>query len=298
MKTLKSYRDQARESLKNNWWKAIGAYLLLSLVINIPSFITELYSTLEIEAPWTSIVLNVLTILLVPFSLGYTLSLLTHTRPGEGNFLKNSFEHTRDRYGALMGLLWLMILIFMVAVGIVAGAIGAIYSLEFNIILKYLLIAVLAVVGLVIYFKLAYGYRMAAYLLHDDTSLTALKALKKSAEMMQGKKRVLLMLDLSILHWLFYPSILIVIAALLIENTLGSSEAVGVLIAVIAAPIVLALLGLSFVLNAYSTAATAHFYEDLKAETYGEDDVEEEAVEAVEEAEAEEVETEEVHTED
>ena len=86
----------------------------------------------------------------------------------------------------------------------------------------------------------AYAYRMVPYLLHDYPELTPHEALKISRQMMQGRKGQLFVLDLTFIGWYILALI-----------TCG--------------------IGYLF-LTPYMQTATAHFYEDLKAETIVEEE--------------------------
>ena len=86
-------------------------------------------------------------------------------------------------------------------------------------------------VGIVI---LAYAYAMVPYLLRDYPELTATEALRTSRQMMRGHKWDLFVLDLTFIGWMILCCFT---------------------------------LGIGFIwLQAYMSAAHAHFYEDLKAE--------------------------------
>lgn len=104
-----------------------------------------------------------------------------------------------------------------------------------------LLLAALAEVGLGLITLfigtviLSYAYAMVPYLLRDYPELTATEALRTSREMMRGHKWDLFVLDLTFIGW----AILCCFTA-----------------------------GIGFLwLQPYVSAAHAHFYEDLKAET-------------------------------
>ena len=86
----------------------------------------------------------------------------------------------------------------------------------------------------------AYAYRMVPYLLNDYPELTPREALKISRQMMQGRKGQLFVLDLTFIGWYILALI-----------TCG--------------------IGYLF-LTPYMQTATAHFYEDLKAETIVEEE--------------------------
>ena len=109
-------------------------------------------------------------------------------------------------------------------------------------------------------FKLCYSYRLVPYLLHDNPQLKAFQALKESNQQMQGYKRVLLLLDLSIMQWYLYA---FVIALLLV--TLGGIVSSNGLLIIGGIVLLAGLIGMLF-LYPYILTASALFYEDLKNE--------------------------------
>lgn len=119
--------------------------------------------------------------------------------------------------------------------------------------LAYIIVVLLSVVTLCIGGVIfSYAYRMVPYLINDYPNLTPKEALRTSRQMMKGHKWDLFVLDLSFIGWIF-----------------------------------LAILtcGIGYMwLTPYMYTATAHFYEDLKAEKI----VDEDAEQAVEEVEVEE----------
>lgn len=83
-------------------------------------------------------------------------------------------------------------------------------------------------------FILAYAYAMVPYLLRDYPELTATEALRTSRQMMKGHKWNLFVLDFTFIGWMILCCFTF---------------------------------GIGFIwLQAYMSAAHAHFYEDLKAE--------------------------------
>ena len=109
-------------------------------------------------------------------------------------------------------------------------------------------------------FKLCYSYRLVPYLLHDNPQLKAFQALKESNQQMKGYKRVLLLLDLSIMQWYLYA---FVIALLLV--TLGGIVSSNGLLIIGGIVLLAGLIGMLF-LYPYILTASALFYEDLKNE--------------------------------
>lgn len=120
-----------------------------------------------------------------------------------------------------------------------------------TVLLMYAVVAVLSVVTLCIAGVIfSYAYRMVPYLINDYPNLTPREVLKTSRQMMKGQKWNLFVLDLSFIGWYFVAIL---------------SCGIGCLW-----------------LTPYQYTATAHFYEDLKAEKIVDTD---EVVEEVEEVE-------------
>ena len=267
MKTLAAYREQARESLKNYWWKAMGALIVVSACTDLPSYLENLFPTEEAEWLWIRMILIVASVLLIPFSLGYPLSILTHARTNEGNFLKNTYLHTKKIYGKLMGIVWWMALIVCAIAAVAGGALYLIGLLPMNEVLEGVLIAVLGIITLLFIFKVLYGYAVAEFLVHDDPTLKTREALRKSTQMMQGKKLLLLKLYLSILHWMIYPAFVLGLVCGVYADELTSLELAHPLLIAIAAILAVIIVTLFVALLPYCYIATAHFYEDLTVES-------------------------------
>ena len=80
------------------------------------------------------------------------------------------------------------------------------FNIVFRVLLLYILewiiIAFFAMLFIVPGFIAFYRYRMAIYLLIDNPDMSVFECLRKSAEMMKGRKRELFSLDMSMLGWL------------------------------------------------------------------------------------------------
>ena len=70
-----------------------------------------------------------------------------------------------------------------------------------------------------------YSYRMAFFILADNPELSAREALKKSEEMMKGRKMDLFVLDLSFIGWLFLVAITFGVASIYVAPYYGATQA-------------------------------------------------------------------------
>ena len=109
-----------------------------------------------------------------------------------------------------------------------------------RVFVTYLLYFIAVTIGLILFFVpgiiIAFMFAQTPYILRDDKDLGAIDVLKKSADMMKGHKMQLFLLYLSFIGW-----------AILAVLTLG--------------------IGFLF-LSPYINTTLAHYYEDLKKESF------------------------------
>lgn len=260
MKTPSFYRAQAREVLKDNWGKNALATLVFSICIMIPSFIV-IIGTNGFESDYSAIQL-VLAIVagfgVVPFSLGFCTAFLSYSRNKATNLLKETWNIGLQNYGRYLGAVLLIYLMIFATYGVIGAASFLIGNSDSIVVLIIYIVVLLWL--LILMFKLCYGYRLVPYLINDNQSLTAFKALKESNRQMKGYKRVLLLLDLSIMQWYFYA---FVGASVLVFT--GTTISSTVLLIIGGFIFLVAIIGLLF-LYPYILTASALFYEDLKNE--------------------------------
>ena len=202
MDTIGNYKNRALSSLKGNWDNAVIATLVYLAVVTVLSY--GLIAILKITKVDTQIA-NVVQVLYIPLGWGYAVMFLNHIRGG-GIKIK-------DIFGAFNSKDYTRVLLTMLLQGLI-------------ILLGMLLLIVPGII-------LALMYSQTYFIMKDDPEMRYMKALKKSAAMMQGHKWEYFKLMFSFIGWVLLSAILWI----------------GVLW-----------------LNPYMYTTTAHYYEDLKAE--------------------------------
>ena len=260
MKTASFYRAQAREVLKDNWGKSALATLAFSICIMIPSFIVVIGAN-GFESDYSAIWLVLALVAgfgVVPFSFSFCTAFLSYSRNKATNLLKETWNIGLQNYGRYLGavlLIYLMIFAIYGVIGVASSLIGSCDSLIMLII--YILVLLWL---LILMFQLFYGYRLVPYLINDNPTLTAFKALKESNKQMKGYKRVLLLLDLSVMQWYLYAFV-----GALVFVIIGDVVSSTVLLIISGIVVLAGLIGMLF-LYPYILTASALFYEDLKNE--------------------------------
>ena len=260
MKTPSFYRAQSREVLKNNWGKSALVTLAFSICIMIPSFVVVIGAG-GFESSYSAIWLILALIAgfgVTPFSLGFCTAFLSYARNKETKLLKETWNNGIKNYGRYLGAVLLIYLMLFAIYGVMgAASFIMVNSDSVIVVIIYILVAIWL---LVLMFQLFYSYRLVPYLISDDQTLTAFKALKESNLNMKGYKRVLLLLDLSIMQWYLYAFI-----GALIFVSVGEAVSSTGLVIIGGLTILAALVGVLF-LYPYALTASALFYEDLKHE--------------------------------
>ncbi len=208
MKTNPIFRAEARRALDGKWGDMVlltFLFLLITQVASLPSNLVPLFTE---SAPGLASSLNaagiLLTLLLLPMSWSYTITLLRNHR-GEPTGLSNLFDGYRDFSRIFTTILLQGIYIFLWSI-------------------------LLIIPGII----KSFSYALTPYILKDEPGLSNNAAIERSMEMMEGHKMQLFLLMLSFIGW-----------------------------------IILAIFtcGIGFLwLSPYMYAATAAFYEDVKAE--------------------------------
>lgn len=168
MKTPYEYRAQAREVLQNRW----GDAAIAAAVIFVLASICSLPS---LSNSWFGHIGTLLSLLLVPVSYSFSISLLRATRRDEEKLLEGTLSTAKKMYSNLF----------------VAGLLS-------TLIISVLSVLTLGIAGVIF----AYAYRMVPYLMHDYPELTPREALKVSREMMKGHKWDLFVLDITFIGWI------------------------------------------------------------------------------------------------
>ena len=163
MNNNSTIRSLARESLSGNWLNAILAYLIFA---GITSVVSSIYGAVFL--------------VMGAFVFGLYLYFLTLIRKktGDFNLLFKAFSFSGNNLGLFGKTLGLYLLMSLYV---------------------FLWMLLLIVPGIIA----AYSYRMAFYIIIDDSEIGVSEALRKSKEMMYGYKSKLFCLDLSFIGWWF-----------------------------------------------------------------------------------------------
>ena len=174
MFTRKELKENAKQQLKGNWGRAILAYFIAAAIVSVLSLLV-IFPTLkksvvgyQVSFPiWTWILFVVIFLASSGLVIGIAKFFLDLSRRS-GAEVKTIF----DGYKIFGKSLLLQLLTF---------------------IFTYLWSLLLVIPGIVA----SYRYRLAAYLLIDDETMTAKQAIDQSKQMMMGHKGELFVLDLS-----------------------------------------------------------------------------------------------------
>ena len=184
MFTRKELKENAKQQLKGNWGRAILAYFIAAAIVSVLSLLV-IFPTLkksvvgyQVSFPiWTWILFVVIFLASSGLVIGIAKFFLDLSRRS-GAEVKTIF----DGYKIFGKSLLLQLLTF---------------------IFTYLWSLLLVIPGIVA----SYRYRLAAYLLIDDETMTAKQAIDQSKQMMMGHKGDLFVLDLSFIGWAILATI-------------------------------------------------------------------------------------------
>ena len=168
MKTPYEYRAYAREVLQSRWGDAAviaAAILAATTICSLPS----------LSNSWWGHVSTLLSLLMLPLSYSFSISLLKATRQEEEKLLDSTLSTTKNMYSNLF-------------------VVGVLYT----VIIAVLSVLTLGIAGVIF----SYAYRMVPYLMYDYPELTPREAMKISREMMRGQKWNLFVLDLTFIGWI------------------------------------------------------------------------------------------------
>lgn len=235
MKSASEYRAQALETLKGNWKPAVLACLVffaLYLVFYTPLFVATITAgqTAGVTFAFLGVFMLFVLFFFMPLSFCMMAAFLRRVRGSERTILGDTFNIFRHRYGRILGIGLLLILI-VYALCIPMCALVAISAIVESEMVSSILTAVAVALMIPIFiYVLAVEPIMYA---HEDYS-AGVNLFRLSRHMMRGHKWQLFCLYLSFIGW-----------GILSVFTLG--------------------IGLLW-LSPYMYTAVAHFYEDVRAE--------------------------------
>ena len=166
-------KAKARKSLEGKYGQAILMAIVLGIITGLPQVLTFIFrNSGDTTVSIIQIVVTVLTAVLTSFFLLGNVNFYLKLSRGEDVTWKELFSKTN---------LWLVCL----CATILVNALTALWTL------------LLIIPGIIA----ALSYSMTHYILADNENMTAMEALKKSKEMMDGHKMDYFMLCLSFLGW-------------------------------------------------------------------------------------------------
>ena len=167
-------KENARKSLQGKYGQAITMIIVLGVITGAASDIPVIFKPdSELTASIISSVCTIISAVLSSFFILGSVSFYLKISRNEEVTWKELFSKTN---------LWLVCLLSTILVNIFVG----LWSL------------LLIIPGIIA----AYSYSMVQFILVDNENLTALEAMKKSKEMMNGHKMELFKLHISFLGWI------------------------------------------------------------------------------------------------
>jgi uncharacterized membrane protein len=191
MKTPYEYRAYAREVLQSRWGDAAviaAAILAATTICSLPS----------LSNSWWGHVSSLLSLLMLPLSYSFSISLLKATRQEEEKLLDSTLSTTKNMYSNLF-------------------VVGVLYT----VIIAVLSVLTLGIAGVIF----SYAYRMVPYLMYDYPELTPREAMKISREMMSGQKWELFVLDLSFIGWILAALLTAGLGMIFVEPYMSTARA-------------------------------------------------------------------------
>jgi len=161
---MKSTCKEMRDSAWNTLEKSGGYWYAVLLVLVVTA----------IAAAASGVTAGVLSLLVLPMSYAYAVEILKLVREGKVPQIESLFNIYRDNFQKSFLVTFLVVLFTML------------WSLLFFI------------PGVI----MAYAYSMSVFVANDNPELTAMEAIQKSKELMQGHKWDLFVLDLSFIGWI------------------------------------------------------------------------------------------------
>lgn len=164
--TYSEFRRRARESLRGQWGKSVGAILLAAIPSVILAFLGLFSHSMEVAG-------NIMSYLIAGMialgSAGFFLAIARHQRP-PATSIYQGFNNPVKAF-----LLYILILIFT---------------------MLWMLLFIIP--GIIATFR----YSMAYYILSDNPGMSPLEAIRRSKQMMVGNKWRMFVLQLTFLGWM------------------------------------------------------------------------------------------------
>ena len=195
-------RKEAREALSGNWGKAVCILLAYMVFTFALSFVEGLF--VETGVLYLLIALAVM-VISVPISFGLIISFMKLKR-GEDvkafGFIKNGFSHFGKSWGIawhtfvkmLLPIICIFLVVMLLAFSIGFGAASGNYILAIVIVALYIATLIYSI-SRALLFSVAYNIG------YDHPELSSKECVNKSADLMNGNRGSLFLLELSFIGW-------------------------------------------------------------------------------------------------
>ena len=199
--TASEIRQEARKSLTGKWGKAALATLVFFVIDYVISFVLNLVPAIGAIAS---------TIISVPLSFGFIVVVMAKLKRGEEisyiEFFKNGF----DKFAKVWQVtLWIFVKMLAPIVVAIVGAIVMTSGVTMSV-AESSTGSVLTILGVVVYLvgiiwaiPRAYSYKLALYIINDNSDMLAKETVEKSAEIMNGHRWEFFWLQLTFIGWAF-----------------------------------------------------------------------------------------------
>lgn len=198
--TRKELKQQAKETMKGRWGKAIGLVLVYQILTGAIYFLCNFIMFL---GPIVFLIIS------VPISFGFVGALLKYARNEEVGYL-DFFTLGFDNFGKAWGITGRVILkLIGYYIGFVVSTIALVAVIVASenadsILMLGIGLVIFTVVLVCLYFLLitkAYYYSLIEYLGNDMKELTSKEVVDKSKELMKGHRWEFFVLQLSFIGW-------------------------------------------------------------------------------------------------
>lgn len=216
---ISELKKDAIAKLSGKWVKAIGIYLVFTLLTFGLSFVPSFATDNTILA----LILNILmSLLMSAFSYGVLASLLKLSRTEKVDLmdfvtvgLKNIVKVIKIILLTILKL-WLPILLYIITIGILSYTIFAMSTNTISTTTVIWLILgsiILTLISLIVYYIQSLLYSLSYFLLFDNPNAKTKEILNKSKELMLGKRSKYFLVGLSFFGWILLMLILTILLA-------------------------------------------------------------------------------------
>ncbi|MDO4818753.1 MAG: DUF975 family protein [Prevotella sp.] len=278
MEKIRTYKQRAKASLKNNWGNAVAVILIYFAITIGISAIDELFANMSNYIKYPISLFT--SVLLWPLCWGVYVPFLSLVR-GERINIKNLWDgYRKENILRILTITFIVLLIIVaIFIGMVIVNFIVIAIFDKDLLTYGSFISVQVLIAFILVCILYLRWSMAFFIMHDDIKMKNMGVLNYSAQLMKGHKWQFFKLLLSLAWWVIASGAIFVFVSMYLHfdinviedifdmniNILSFDSSTDVSYMIIKCVIIA--LYISFLwLIPYVNTATAHFYEDLKAE--------------------------------